>query len=536
VRGYIAHIVKGQYAEALRLIMEKNPLPFSTGQVCGGFCEQECRRTLVDDALAIRELGQFAAHWCMEQNIKPILSSISQTDKKIAVLGGSPAGLTAAYFLRKQGHQVTIFTPENTLGGILQEAGAKDKLLLKMLAYEVNNITALGIEVEKSKLPATNLTLDTVTGLVEQGFSAVYIADELPDALAASVKDIDKVFVTKTTNNLSEVIKEIAAAGKMASKINAYLTNEVINEETENKSFNFSRGQNLSDINQKIYSNTNKMARVKPAMSDTDAIYCEDEAQQEAGRCLSCGCTAIERCDLRKLSIADELDLAVSGMGDTPLTDIDWRHPTIIIDANKCVQCRRCEKSCEYDAIIITKPQKDEEGRLSAIGIEFKENCVSCGKCVDNCSTGALSKKAQTVPVIAEEIKEVRSTCPYCGAGCQIILRVKGQTILEITADSEQEPNFGALCVKGGFGFDFVHDKNRLTKPLIRRDGKLVQVEWDEAYSFAARSLQKLIKDYGADSIAGFSCARATNEENFLMQKFMRTAIGTNNIDHCARL
>jgi formate dehydrogenase major subunit len=178
----------------------------------------------------------------------------------------------------------------------------------------------------------------------------------------------------------------------------------------------------------------------------------------------------------------------------------------------------------------------DEKGRPVGLVLNFKDNCVSCGKCVDNCSTGALNKKAQTIPIHSEPVKEVRSTCPYCGAGCQIILRVKGGTIIEVTADPNQAPNYGALCVKGRFAHEFIQHKERLTRPLIRKNGMLVETTWDEAYNYTARKLFDLKAMYGPDSIAGFSCARATNEENFLMQKFMRTSIGTNNIDHCARL
>ena len=155
---------------------------------------------------------------------------------------------------------------------------------------------------------------------------------------------------------------------------------------------------------------------------------------------------------------------------------------------------------------------------------------------MDNCSTGALNKKDSIVPVINETFREVRTTCAYCGAGCQIILKIKGQTLMEVTADPGQAPNYGALCVKGRFGHNFVQHPDRLKRPLIRRYGHLVECSWDEALETIAKRFFDLKAMYGPDSIAAFSCARATNEENFLMQKFMRAVIGTNNIDHCARL
>jgi formate dehydrogenase major subunit len=117
-----------------------------------------------------------------------------------------------------------------------------------------------------------------------------------------------------------------------------------------------------------------------------------------------------------------------------------------------------------------------------------------------------------------------------------MLLKVKGNTIMEVNSEPDLAPNYGALCVKGRFAFNFVHSRERLTSPLICRDGVLQEASWEEAYSFIANKLTAIKEQHGPDSVAGFSCARATNEENFLMQKFMRTVIGTNNIDHCARL
>jgi len=198
--------------------------------------------------------------------------------------------------------------------------------------------------------------------------------------------------------------------------------------------------------------------------------------------------------------------------------------------------CQRCLNACEYKALELQATGFDDKGRALGISLDFNDNCVSCGRCAEACSTGALAKTASTVPVISEPIKEVRTTCPYCGAGCQIILRVKNNTIMEVCADPAQAPNYGALCVKGRFGFDFVQHRDRLTVPLIRRGGQLVETTWEEALNHVAKRFFDLKAMYGPDTIAGFSCARATNEDNFIMQKFMRTALGTNNIDHCARL
>lgn len=130
----------------------------------------------------------------------------------------------------------------------------------------------------------------------------------------------------------------------------------------------------------------------------------------------------------------------------------------------------------------------------------------------------------------------VLTTCPYCGTGCTLYLKVENDEIIGVIPNEKNSVNKGKLCSKGHFGFDFVHHKSRLKSPLIRKDGKLVEASWDEAISLLTKKLKERIKISGPDSVAGFSSARCTNEENYLMQKFMRAVIGTNNIDHCARL
>lgn len=133
-------------------------------------------------------------------------------------------------------------------------------------------------------------------------------------------------------------------------------------------------------------------------------------------------------------------------------------------------------------------------------------------------------------------MKSVLTTCPYCGSGCTFFLNVEGGEIVSVTPNTVNAVNEGKLCSKGHFGFDFVHHKDRLTNPLVRKEGKLVEATWEETIQFIASKIKKTVEEYGADSVGAFSSARCTNEENYLMQKLMRAVIGTNNIDHCARL
>jgi len=135
----------------------------------------------------------------------------------------------------------------------------------------------------------------------------------------------------------------------------------------------------------------------------------------------------------------------------------------------------------------------------------------------------------------AWEMNKTRTTCPYCGVGCQMHLHVKDNEIIRVTGVEDSEPNFGSLCVKGRFGYDFVHSPERLKIPLIRKHGKLEEVGWEEALDYTAEKLSEIKQKHGPDSIVGIGCARSTNESNYIMMKFMRAVIGTNNVDHCAR-
>lgn len=130
----------------------------------------------------------------------------------------------------------------------------------------------------------------------------------------------------------------------------------------------------------------------------------------------------------------------------------------------------------------------------------------------------------------------VRTICPYCGVGCQIDLHVKGRMVYRVRAPFDAPPNYGKLCVKGRFGHEFLWHPNRLTTPLIRRNGRLDPATWDEALDLIAMRLGAIKAESGLDAIAFLCSAKCTNEENYLMQKFARQVIGTHNVDHCARL
>ena len=145
-----------------------------------------------------------------------------------------------------------------------------------------------------------------------------------------------------------------------------------------------------------------------------------------------------------------------------------------------------------------------------------------------HCPVGALAPKETHRPT-----EEVKTTCPYCGVGCQMYLGTKDERVIKVTGDRENEVNHGRLCIKGRFGIvEYVHHPERLTEPLVKQNGEWQETNWDEALDLVAKKLS----NYKSDEVAVVSSAKCTNEDNYVMQKFARAVLGTQNIDHCARL
>ncbi len=216
----------------------------------------------------------------------------------------------------------------------------------------------------------------------------------------------------------------------------------------------------------------------------------------------------------------------------------DTAHPYIKSDLSQCISCYRCVRACEEiqgEMILGMTGRGFASHIIKGFDTTFNMSaCVSCGACVQTCPTEALTDKFETKTLIPDET--VRTTCTYCGVGCQLeVSKIDGE-IKGIQAPETAEVNQGHTCLKGRFAFQFYNHPDRLTDPLIKRNGKFEVATWDEAYDYIADKLTSIKKEYGPDSIGGISSSRATNEENYLMQKFIRTVINTNNIDGCARV
>ncbi|MHB9075352.1 MAG: formate dehydrogenase subunit alpha [Desulfobaccales bacterium] len=210
-------------------------------------------------------------------------------------------------------------------------------------------------------------------------------------------------------------------------------------------------------------------------------------------------------------------------------------------DLSKCIMCGRCVRACnekQVNQAISTGYRGAHNKIVTRSDNPYGDSdCVFCGECVQACPVGALVEFKTIGLARSWETEKVRTTCPYCGVGCQQWLHVKDGKIVKVTGVEDGAPNKGRLCVKGRFGYDFIYSPERLTSPLIRdkKGGELREVSWDEALDLVAGKLKEIIAKHGPDATAGISCARSINEDSYQMQKLFRTAIGTNNIDHCAR-
>ncbi|MFT7115801.1 MAG: formate dehydrogenase major subunit [Rhodoferax sp.] len=235
----------------------------------------------------------------------------------------------------------------------------------------------------------------------------------------------------------------------------------------------------------------------------------------------------------------------------------DMSHPAMAVNLDACIQCNRCVRACREEQVndVIGYALR---GSHSEIVFDLNDpmgdsSCVACGECVQACPTGALMPKTQVGSQMVD--KKVDSVCPFCGVGCLLTYNVKGNVIVSV--DGRDGPaNHSRLCVKGRYGFDYAHSPQRLTVPLIRKDGvakdpqalnhlnrdtadwSLVfrEATWDEALALSADTLKGLRDSYGKKALAGFGSAKGSNEEAYLFQKLVRTGFGSNNVDHCTRL
>ena len=216
----------------------------------------------------------------------------------------------------------------------------------------------------------------------------------------------------------------------------------------------------------------------------------------------------------------------------------DSSHPNFVFDPERCIRCYRCVRICDevqgqfvwnvWNRGVHSSVRPGEHKLLQT------SECVSCGACVDTCPTGALEDRTMLDGKTVEQW--TRTTCPYCGTGCEMLAGTHDGKIVQVRPAMDAPVNKGHLCVKGRYAFEFVHAADRVTTPMIRSNGTWEQVSWDEAIGFAASGMRRIMGLHGPGALGVLGSARATNEENYLAQKFARVVLATNNVDCCARV
>ncbi len=245
--------------------------------------------------------------------------------------------------------------------------------------------------------------------------------------------------------------------------------------------------------------------------------------------------------DCRLQDLAYRYQVTGEGFQGTPARyPMETVNPFIVRDFSRCILCGRCIQACNEVQVnnAISFGYRGAATKIIAAGDRpLKDSdCVFCGECVQVCPVGALVEKDVRYHVRPWETQQVRTTCSYCGVGCQMYLHVRDNRVVKVSGVEGEAPNQGSLCVKGRFGFDFIGSDQRLTDPLIKENGAFRKATWEEAIDLVAGKLKSIRDTHGGDSIGVFTSARITNEENYIAHKFTRAVLKTNNIDHCARL
>ncbi|OWT76899.1 MULTISPECIES: formate dehydrogenase subunit alpha [unclassified Achromobacter] len=282
-----------------------------------------------------------------------------------------------------------------------------------------------------------------------------------------------------------------------------------------------------------VYTETPKLHELRRGVME---LYISDHPLD----CLTC--PANGDCELQDMAgVVGLRDVRYGYKGANHLDSAkDESNPYFAYDPSKCIVCNRCVRACEetQGTFALTISGRGFESRVSAGQDQafMDSECVSCGACVQACPTSTLQEK--TVIMMGQAEHSVITTCAYCGVGCAFRAEMKGQEVVRMVPWKDGQANRGHSCVKGRFAWGYATHKERVLKPMIRKDisDPWREVSWDEAIGYAASEFKRLQAKYGRDSVGGITSSRCTNEETWLVQKLVRAAFNTNNVDTCARV
>ncbi|MFP4641430.1 MAG: formate dehydrogenase subunit alpha [Dehalococcoidia bacterium] len=616
---YIRLIGRGRADAALAVIREKVPFPGVLGRVCVHPCEEACQRGKeVDKPLGIRILKRFASDngsdvW-KEQS-----RSLPPTGKSVAVVGSGPAGLTAAYYLAKKGHGVTVFEALPEAGGMMRVGIPEYRLPRDILAGEIDEIEKASVEIKLNSL------IESLDQLFDQGYNAAFLGigchegmglgiegENLPgvvesadflrrvnlgekidvgehvgvigggnvaiDAARVSLRLGAKtvtIFYRRTREEMPANPEEIDAALEENVQITYLVAPSKLSQEKDKLQLECTRmelgepdasgrrrpvpieGSEFTTELDTVIGAIGQQPSVpkgfnldlgrKNVIKANDNLQTSQEEVFSGGDCVSGPATVIEAIAAGRKG-AEAIDRYLGGDGDISESLVPPEEATFWQEGSLPEE----QEATLPDAPVKTRVKNFEEveqglDEASAIAestrclqchlvtpVDDKSlrdaNCEFCAACVDSCPTGALTERSAQWKGTPDRV--VTTICPYCGVGCQLKLEIKDEQIMRVVPDPLGPANKGQACVKGKSGMDFVWDPGRLNSPLIKKDGEFVVATWDEALSLISTKLNQ----YKGDSFAAISSAKCTNEENYLLQKFARAGMGTNNVDHCARL
>ncbi|HAS8503291.1 TPA: formate dehydrogenase subunit alpha [Vibrio vulnificus] len=738
IQSYLYHIAQNDHQKAIEVIKRTLPMPLSIGRVCPAFCESECRRSLVDDAIAIRQLKRHAADADLAAQEAYTPEKKADKNKRVAIVGSGPGGLTAGYYLTNEGYQVDVFEAMPQAGGWLRYGIPEYRLPKSILDKEIELMCRNGMAIHTDKklgrdislsqlsqaydavclavgaskavamdypgsdldgcylggdylkdfvteqrfitgkkvavIGGGNTAIDCARTAVRTGADTTLIYRRTRDEMPAEDYEIEEAehegvkfhFLTNPAENIAdeygrvcsvklekmalgapdasgrrrpeatgEYFTEafdtvIAAVSQQADlsfmqgealtlpltrwntadanpetmhsgtgnifsigdfrrgpataveavadgRIAAQAIDRFFDGDMENiplKPFNSRKEQKLKQVDPLHFSHLQKVARTimpeltsqqrEQSFEEVELGFDNAEAMAEAARCLECGCQVNTSCDLRdyateygaeqhfhysvNIKSHDEWQ-ALRQNDPRHKYPIDHSSEFIVFDANRCISCGQCIQACREQSVQgVLSFMNLEKGRpvvrpdcrpnFGGQGVMMGDSrCVQCGACVQACPVGAMTDGRDRSQGRETLLKKVDTICTYCGVGCKLTMHVdEAANQIRYVEGAHSPVNEGMLCVKGRYGFDFVASEERLTTPLIRKDGWLQPASWQEAIRLIADKFSTIKQDFSGRALAGFSSAKTTNEDNYAFQKFMRRELGTNNVDHCARL